>query len=218
MEHSAARRSQDRLSPTLTAVAAQAKARLAEGDTDGARELYDEIVGLQQRRASRLAFYYLRDVAEADEATQDAFVRAFTHLGTFNEQLAFDVWFTRILVNACLDRVKARTRRWRWFVPLGDGIDTPPPPPCPLESPEAALLRTERASQLRTAIDGLPERQRMVVILSHLDGRSTKEVSEITGLSESTVRVHLFRAIRKLRVALAPTRRPMTGTTGAETA
>lgn len=208
MEQSAARRSQERLSPTLTAVAAQAKARLAEGDTEAARALYDELVGLQQRRASRLAFYYLRDAAEADEATQDAFVRAFTHLATFNEQLSFDVWFTRILVNACLDRVKARTRRSRWFVPLSDGVDSPPPPPSPIESPEAALLRTERASQLKVAIEGLPERQRMVVMLSHLDGRSTKEVSEITGLSESTVRVHLFRAIRKLRLALAPARQP----------
>lgn len=208
MEPSAARRTHERLSPTLTAVAASVKARLAAGDTDGARAQYDELVALQQRRASRLAFYYLRDGAEADEATQDAFVRAFTHLDTFNEHLSFDVWFTRILVNACLDRVKARTRRMRWFVPLSDGVDAPPPPPSPAESPEAALLRNERAGALRAAIDRLPERQRMVVLLSHLDGRSTREVSQLTGLSESTVRVHLFRAIRKLRTTLTPSARP----------
>jgi RNA polymerase sigma-70 factor (ECF subfamily) len=202
MEPSAARRSHDRLSPALTAIAANVKARLSEGDIEGARALYDELVVLLQRRAARLAFYYLRDGAEADEAAQDAFVRAFTHLDTFNEQLSFDVWFTRILVNACLDRVKARTRRMRWFVPLSDGIDAPPPPPSPAESPESALLRNERAGVLRAAIDRLPERQRLVVLLSHLDGRSTREVSELTGLSESTVRVHLFRAIRKLRSAL----------------
>ena len=49
--------------------------------------------------------------AEADEAVQDAFVKAYSHLSTFREELPFEVWFTRILINGCLDRIKARTRR-----------------------------------------------------------------------------------------------------------
>ena len=71
-----------------------------------------------QRRASRIAFHYLRDAAEADEAVQDAFVKAYSHLSTFREELPFEVWFTRILINGCLDRIKARTRRERWLVPM----------------------------------------------------------------------------------------------------
>ena len=61
-----------------------------------------------QRRASRIAFHYLRDAAEADEAVQDAFVKAYSHLASFREALPFEVWFTRILINGCLDRIKAR--------------------------------------------------------------------------------------------------------------
>ena len=68
--------------------------------------------------ASRIAFHYMRDAAEADEAVQDAFVKAYSHLASFREELPFDVWFTRILINGCLDRIKARTRRERWIVPM----------------------------------------------------------------------------------------------------
>ena len=70
-----------------------------------------------QRRASRIAFHYLRDAADADEAVQDAFVKAYMHIGTFREELPFEVWFTRILINGCLDRLKARRRREKWIAP-----------------------------------------------------------------------------------------------------
>ena len=70
-------------------------------------------------------------------------------------------------------------------------------------SPEDALLQQERAQLLRAAIRELPNRQRTVVVLSHLDGRTTREVSEATGLSESTVRVHLFRGLRRLRTLMS---------------
>ena len=54
--------------------------------------------------------------AEADEAVQDAFVKVFSHIGSYREAWPFEVWFTRILINGCLDRRKARRRRDRWFV------------------------------------------------------------------------------------------------------
>jgi RNA polymerase sigma-70 factor (ECF subfamily) len=188
-------------------VACEVRALLLGGETDAARERYGTIVELLQRRASRLAFFYLRDAAEADEAVQDAFVRAYTNLGTFDDQHPFEVWFTRILVNGCLDRIKARRRRARWLVPSGerDGRtgDTAVEPVDSGETPEEQIVARERRRALVAAIDRLPDRQRTVVLLSHLDGRSTREISLLTGLSESTVRVHLFRAVRRLRQWLA---------------
>jgi RNA polymerase sigma factor (sigma-70 family) len=74
----------------------------------------------------------------------------------------------------------------------------------PGPSPEDSLLSDERHRNVTAAIQRLPERQRTVVLLTHLDGRSPREVSQITGLNESTVRVHLFRAVRRLRSWLAP--------------
>jgi RNA polymerase sigma-70 factor, ECF subfamily len=197
------------------AVAARTvKTLQANGQLAEARERFAELVGRHQRRANRIAYHYLRDAAEADEAVQDAFVKAFTHLSTFREELPFDVWFTRILINGSLDRIKARTRRERWLVPMGrvtaQGGDNGPAERDLTDrvasggaSPEDALLARERRQQIAAALARLPERQRSVFVLSHVEGCTSREVSALTGLNESTVRVHLFRAIRKLRTLLA---------------
>ncbi|MGH9158738.1 MAG: RNA polymerase sigma factor [Vicinamibacteraceae bacterium] len=181
------------------------KSLLAEGNEAAAREEYAEVVRRQQRRALRIAYWYLRDIAEADEAVQDAFIKTFTHLGDYDATRSFDVWFTRILVNGCLDRLKARTRRERWMVPMTDsaGADVCVRSAAREASPETALLRRERGSRLLDAVQRLPDRQRTVIMLSQIEGYSTREVSEVTGLSEATIRVHLFRALRRLRRLLA---------------
>ncbi len=188
-------------------VAASAvKAMQAEGRHAEARERYAELVGRHQRRAVRIAFHYVRDAAEADEAVQDAFVKAYSHLSSFREELPFEVWFTRILINGCLDRIKARTRRERWIVSMPDGPggerDFAERTPGSGPSPEDQLLSRERREALAKALARLPERQRSVFMLSHYEGCTSREVSALTGLNESTVRVHLFRAIRKLRTLL----------------
>jgi RNA polymerase sigma-70 factor (ECF subfamily) len=189
-----------------SASASAVKALQAEGRQSEARERYADLVARHQRRASRIAFHYLRDAAETDEAVQDAFVKAYSHLASFREELPFEVWFTRILINGCLDRIKARTRRERWLVPA--------PEPAPGQSdftdrvagagpsPEDQVLARERRQKLAGALSRLPERQRSVFMLSHYEGCTSREVSAMTGLNESTVRVHLFRAIRRLRTLL----------------
>jgi RNA polymerase sigma-70 factor (ECF subfamily) len=190
-----------------SAAASAVKAAQADGRHAEARERFAELVARHQRRASRIAFHYLRDAADADEAVQDAFIKAYSHLASFREELPFEVWFTRILINGCLDRIKARNRRERWIVSMPDTGDrdrdlaerTPGHGP----SPEDQLLAKERRERLAAALGKLPERQRSVFMLSHYEGCTSREVSGITGLNESTVRVHLFRAIRKLRALLA---------------
>jgi len=205
------------------AAASAVKALQSNGQLEVARERYAELVARHQRRAARIAYHYLRDGAEADEAVQDAFVKAYQHLASFREELPFDVWFTRILINGCLDRIKARTRRERWLLPMtgkvGGGRGTMAVQAAEAGSterdvtervaagglsPEQALLGRERRREIAAALSKLPERQRSVFVLSHVEGRTSREVSALTGLNESTVRVHLFRAIRKLRTLLAP--------------
>src|SRR4029453_17825362 len=90
-------------------LAAEVKSLVQRGERDAARERFGGLVALLQRRAIRVAFQYLRDAADADEAVQDAFVKVFLHIEEYREELPFDVWFMRILVNACLDRLKTRT-------------------------------------------------------------------------------------------------------------
>jgi len=181
-------------------LAAEIKALVAGGERDAARDRYADLVVRQQRRAVRIAYRYLRDAHDADEAVQDAFIKVFMHITSYREDLPFEVWFTRILVNACLDLRKARGRRLRWSVPMSSANETAPADPASSEqTPEQRLVSRERAMEITAAVESLPDRQRTVFTLCHLAEQTTAEVSRALGLSEATVRVHLFRAIHKLR-------------------
>src|SRR5215472_15739631 len=142
-------------------LAVENRGLVERGEHDEARERFGELVVRHQRRAGRIAYQYLRDAAEADEAVQDAFVKVFTHIGTYREAWPFEVWFTRILINGCLDRRKARVRRERW------------------------LVSRERRDRVAEAVDKLDGRQRTIFILCHYGDCTPREVSAMTGLNES---------------------------------
>ena len=193
-------------------LAVEIRGLVEQGDLETARQRFEGLVAAHQRRALRIAFQYLRDTAEADEAVQDAFVKVFSHIGSYREAWPFEVWFTRILINGCLDRRKARVRRDRWLVPVDDtngqasfshdralfaaGTSNLS------GDPEARLLARERRARMTAAIDRLEGRQRTVFMLCHYGDCTPREVGAMIGLNESTVRVHLFRAARKLRALL----------------
>ena len=187
-------------------LAREVKQLIREGELPAARDRFAALVRRQQRRASRIAYHFLRDAADADEAVQDAFIKVFSHIDSFRDELPFEVWFTRILINGCLDRQKARRRRARWIISAPDAEPGErawaESVPALGPSPEEALLLRERRAQIASAVGKLPERQRTIFLLCHYEGCSSREVSTITGLNESTVRVHLFRAVRKLRSLL----------------
>src|SRR5438105_465680 len=156
-------------------VAVEVKAFQAAGRLEEARERFAELIERHQRRAARIAFHYLRDAADGDEAVQDAFVKAYLHLGSFREELPFEIWFTRILINGCLDRLKARKRRERWLAPpVTDAFGTERDPAEYLvsrgASPEDQVLSNERRRQLSGALAKLPQRQRLIFMLSHYEG------------------------------------------------
>ena len=188
-------------------LAVEIRSLVGRGRMDEARQRFGALVALHQRRASRIAYQYLRDASEADEAVQDAFVKVFSHIADYRDAWPFEVWFTRILINGCLDRQKARSRRDRWFVPgeisIADearhsAVSAP-------ADPEHRLLARERRARINAAVRRLDGRQRTVFMLCHYGDCTPREVSAMIGLSESTVRVHLFRAARKLRGLLGGT-------------
>ena len=185
--------------PAGVNLAAEIRQLVASGSGDEARERFGDLVEAHQRRAVRIAFHLLRDADEADEAVQDAFLKVFIHIGAYDDRWPFEAWFTRILVNTCRDRRKTRARRLQWVLP------EPALPIRPFEAPsrdpnaEDRLLSRERWQRLSEAVDQLPGRQRTVFVLCQYGEHSAGQVGSMIGLSEATVRVHLFRAIRKLR-------------------
>lgn len=187
-----------------SAIAAEVRRLLEAGERDAAAERFGDLVTGWQRRAVRLAYHYLGNAADADDAVQDAFVKVYGHMTSYRADLPFDAWFTRILVNACLDRAKARSRARRWLVPAGDDsqvsvIDTAV---ADGPSPERQLLAAAKWQELSAAVRTLPTRQRDVFLLTHLDEQAPQDIAVTLGMSPATVRVHLFRALRKLRAAL----------------
>jgi RNA polymerase sigma-70 factor (ECF subfamily) len=186
-------------SPSST-LAREVKALAAAGDAAGARERFGDLIVLNQARANRIAFAYLRDAADADEAVQDAFVRVYMHIADYRGDLPFGQWFTRILINVCIDRGRARRRRRAKVGPLlpahADRLATDTVPL------DRQLAGREWRGAVARAVQALPDRQRAVFALCHYRDHSSAEVASLLGLRESTVRVHLFRAVHKLRTTL----------------
>lgn len=186
-----------------TRLAMEIRSLVERGEMDEARDRFSALVEAHQHRAARIAYQYLRDAAEADEAVQDAFLRVFAHITQYREAWPFEVWFTRILINGCLDRRKARARRERWFVPTSEATAGEESRAAAAlgsaASPEARVLAKEKRAKIAAAVNRLEGRQRTVFMLCHYGDCTPREIAAMTGLNESTVRVHLFRAARKLR-------------------
>lgn len=185
-----------------SAVAEDIKGLLEAGHRDDAAERFGDLVGLWQRRAVRLAYYYLGNAADADEAVQDAFVKVYAHMPSFRADLPFDAWFTRILVNTCLDRLKSRKRipgASPADVLAAEALDAMPSHE---PSPERRLIGVSTWGEVAAAVRALPARQREAFMLCHLEETSPRDAADILGLNAATLRVHLFRALRKLRGVL----------------
>lgn len=197
-------RTSDVSASPASVLATEIKRLVAAGEREAARERFGALVALLQRRALRVAFHYLRNPADADEAVQDAFIKVFLHIEQYRDDLPFDVWFTRILVNASLDRLKARTRQNRLVTPVADEQDERSVHQVAASEPssERRLLARERWAQVSREVAALPDRQRLVFTLSQVDEQTPGEIAQATGMSPATVRVHLFRALRRLRGVL----------------
>ena len=190
-------------SPDPAALAAEVKVLLDAGRRDEASECFGRLVTLWQRRALRLAFHYLGNAADADDAVQDAFVKLYAHMTTYRADLSFDAWFSRIVVNTCLDQLKARRRmpaglaglyESAWDVSASLATHEP--------SVERRMLGRDAWRAVSDAVGRLPARQREVFVLTHLDEQPPQAIAQALGMSPATVRVHLFRALRRLRSAL----------------
>jgi RNA polymerase sigma-70 factor (ECF subfamily) len=156
----------------------------------GDRAAFDEIMLLTERRVAQLAWSILRDTEEVKEALQETFLRVFRHLRGYDESKDFLGWLTRVAVNVCRDLLR---RRRRGLEPIDEASVTDE------VHFEDDLIRRDEIAQLRRAIDSLPPKERMAIVLHDVEGLRTHEVAEALGNSVATVRVQLSRAREKLR-------------------
>ena len=161
--------------------------RARVGDPRG----FEEIVARHKRIVYCAARRLLGTHEDADEAAQQAFVRAWRSLGGFRGDCSVRSWLVRIVLNVA----KSMRSSGRPLDPL-EGKESLADPRA--DSEEAVRLGQLR-QQVRRAVDGLPPRQREVVVLKVLSEMTHREVAEIMGLSEGAVKAHLHQAVANLR-------------------
>ena len=180
---------------------AQLVRRSKEGDTAA----FGELVRRYQKTVFRIVLRMVKSTDDADDLTQDAFVRAHRGLGTFKEEFDFHPWLYRIAVNQAINFINKKKRQGAVDiddVPEGDLKQGPAP-----ESPIQSASRHELLSGLEEALEKLPEEQRAVFLLRVQEGLSYEEIAETMQTPKGTVMSRLARARTALRKYLkhAPT-------------
>ena len=151
-----------------------------------------------------LAYRLVRDRDEAADVTQEVFMRVMRSVVGFRGESAFGTWLHRVTVNTALTSLRKRSRRPQpgreaFGMPGEESVgmvDT-------AAGPEERAERAELLARAEAAVAALPEASRTIVVLRDIEGLSTAEVAAATGLSETAVKVRLFRARERLRASLA---------------
>jgi RNA polymerase sigma-70 factor, ECF subfamily len=169
--------------------------RSLEGDLDA----FNQLIVQYQNLAYSVAYRLLNDTDAAADAVQDSFIKAYRALDTFRGG-SFKSWLMRIITNTCYDVLRARQRR------KTDSLDDLPVEneyiaalTDPHESPQQFVERQELSTLITTAIQDLPEEQRMSIILCDVEGYSYEEIADITGVAIGTVKSRISRARSRVR-------------------
>lgn len=162
----------------------------------GDQHAFAQLVTQYQRQVYNLAYRMLQNAQDAEDATQEAFLRAYRALPSFKVGKKFSSWILSIASNLCIDIL--RRRRYAWLsledVSFRLAAET--------DAPDQAMLRQERADEVQQLLSCLPEKYRLVVILRYWYDMSYNEIAETTGLSLNTVKTRLHRARHMLARAL----------------
>lgn len=174
-------------------------AELIERAVSGDLDAFGDLVERYQERLYRAMFHLLGNREDAEDAVQDALVRSYRKLGTFDGRSGFYTWLFRIAHNAAI----SRRRRRRPRISLEEQqVNTGDEPASGELAPENAAMRTEQVEQVRDAIDQLPDDQRDILVLREIEGFCYEEIARVLDLAPGTVRSRLHRARARLRELL----------------
>ncbi len=193
-------------SPRSASASALSDEQVVERVLAGETALFEVLMRRHNQRLFRTARSIVRDAAEAEDVTQETYVRAFAQLAQFEHRAMWSTWVTRIAVNEALARVRRRGR----FVaadieamedgrmePVDDNARIPEP------GPEDTASARELVGFLERAVDALPGIYRMVFVLREVEGLSTADTAASLDISDDLVKVRLHRARAEDRVVAA---------------
>jgi RNA polymerase sigma-70 factor (ECF subfamily) len=169
----------------------QAAALMFE-NTQATEDAFNQVVRHREARLLRVAWRILGNWADAEDVSQEVFLRLHRHGLDFPNEAALGAWLYRVTVNLCVDR--SRTAKATDELP--ELRDRNP-------SAEADMLRGEKKRHLMLALSTLPAKERAAVVLREIEGLSTADVAAILGSTEGTVRSQVSKAVTRLRSLLA---------------
>ena len=161
--------------------------RAAQDDQDA----FSELIQRHQTAVFNIAYRMLGNQRDAEDATQETFIRAYRAFNTFDTERPLLPWLKRIATNHCLNQIK----QTRPALSLDDNL---PPPKEPSPGPEEQTTNRERDMQIRTALLSLPPRYLVVIELRHFQALSYTEIAEIVQQPLSAIKSDLFRARKML--------------------
>src|SRR4051812_30393178 len=178
----------------------------------GDRAAFETLVRQYDQAVLKLAYHLTRSEQDAQDIYQEAFLKAYRHVGNFRFECSFYTWIYRIVTNLCLDHLRKRQVRKEdsGVVTDSDGeefslLDTVSDDRA-AHNPERDLMRRELGRKIGKALTRLTERERMVFELKHYQGLKLRTIGEMLNTTEETAKNTLFRATQKLRLALAEMR------------
>ncbi|HSB64525.1 MAG TPA: sigma-70 family RNA polymerase sigma factor [Thermoanaerobaculia bacterium] len=169
-------------------------ARVRLGDLDAFRLLVDR----HGRSIHRLAYRITCSQEDAQDMTQEAFIKAYRRLDKFDSRASFATWLRCIASNCCLDLLRSRRRRLETAFSEGESFPSRAP------GPDRVAQSTDLSRDVLATLRTLSPRERAAFILRHFEGLSIAEIGPALGLSRNGTKQSIFRAVRKLRRALGP--------------
>ena len=167
----------------------------------------DAFDDLMKRYKGQIYSYLLRSVKnyeDAEELTIEVFFKAYRALDTWKPQARFSTWLYKIAHNLSIDFHRAKSRRHTYSLDNEELVLDEPKALDLSSNPEWGAEEKDRHRVIRDAIDQLSPKQKAVFMLNRYQGLQIKEITEVLGMAEGTVKIHLHRAVKKLQTLLLP--------------
>ena len=172
---------------------------------DGDSEAFRALVERHSRAVYRLAHRMTGNPSDAEDVVQETFLRAYKQLGRFESRANFGTWLHRIAVNCSIDLIRSRPHRESAHDAADlDQYTAAEAADAGRSSPERLMLSTEVQQRINGAMGSLSQMERAAFVLRHFEGHSIDEISRSLGLKTNATKHSIFRAVRKMRVALEP--------------
>jgi len=160
---------------------------------DGSEEAIEALVRRYQRMVYAFAYRMINDMEEAKDLTQDIFIRAMKGLKDFRQESSFRTWLYRIAVNVCLNHKRLQK---------GTDVEVDERVTGNQKDVLSIMMEKERERLIKDALEELPPKQRLAIVLRAYEGLNCQEASSIMGCSESSVKAHYHFGVRRLKEVL----------------